>query len=354
MTLGRVIYWTTASLEPEYEAVSKEIDALARRFPGSMICSISPHCTVRLRRQPPALGLHPRFDLPLRVLIPIAERFASVNHVYAEFAPWTYVRSLGRRPTVITIASEKGSPDDGFLERASAIVVQTAGMYEYLKNDSRWASKLSLVFPGIDVSLFSAAPDRARRFDPDRPRILFATFPRSHTELGERGVDFLLDVAKRHPWIRLTIIGRPWLSGDTASDAIRVRLDAECLTNVDFVVDGVLDMVEVYRAHDFVVIPYRTRGGGKECPLSMVEAMACGLPVLMSATAAFSGYVQEHRCGEVFDFDIDAFGAAVRRAGACFPALSKAARLRAEIDFDRRSTFDRYGALYAMAAGHPR
>jgi len=262
MASGRVIFWTTASLEPQYEAVSKEVYALARHFPGSMICSISPHCSIRLLRDPPAIGLHPSFDLPLRALVPFAERCIAVNHVYAEFAPWTYVRTLRRKPTVLTIASEKGAPDEGFLQRVNAIAVQTVGMYERLARQPIWGNKVSLVFPGVDIRRFRK---RERRVGtgPTGPRILFATFPRSRDEFEERGVNFLIEAARRLPWLQLTLIGRPWLSGDTASEALRGRLDLERPTNIDFVTAGVLDMAEVHASHDFVVVPYKSPGGRK-------------------------------------------------------------------------------------------
>jgi glycosyltransferase involved in cell wall biosynthesis len=60
-------------------------------------------------------------------------------------------------------------------------------------------------------------------------------------------------------------------------------------------------MRSAYDECHFTVIPYTQADGGKECPLSLIEGLACGLPVLISSLAPFSEFVAQHGCGVVFD-----------------------------------------------------
>ena len=57
----RVTYWNTACLEPEIEAVSKEIAALSAHFADSRVFGVSPHYLMRFAPSARTVGFHPRF-----------------------------------------------------------------------------------------------------------------------------------------------------------------------------------------------------------------------------------------------------------------------------------------------------
>lgn len=341
----RINYWTTAPLEPQIEAISKEVADLAKHFEGR-IFAVNPHLSLRAEQRGRVLGFHPRWDPLLRLAIPWLERGGDLNHVYAEVSPWLFHKTLRRRPIVLTIASEKGTIVPEFLDRCSVVVVQTQGMARVLAAHGIDDSRVRLIYPGIDLEKFHPRADNSMR---RRPRVLLATFPRSAEELEERGVMFLLDAAALCPHIDFNLLTRPWRTGGTAAERTRRLIAERGLSNV-LLLEGVQkDMRALYLQHEFTVIPFTTPDGGKECPRSLVETMACGVPVLISSAAPFSAFVREHDCGAVFSLAPEDFSRAVETAMSSYPRLCNSAVRASRDSFDLRSTMKVYADVYESA-----
>lgn len=282
-------------------------------------------------------------DLLLRALIPIMERRGDVNHVYAEVSPWLYFRTLQKKPIVLTIASERGEVVPEFIERCSAIAVQTERMKEHLLAQGVAAQKLRLIYPGVDLSTFASS---AKRPSARKSRILFATFPRTAEELELRGALFLIEVARRSPQLEFSLLARPWRAGGTALQAIKDVLETHKVPNVRLIEGMQDDMASLYAEHDFTVIPYTRSDGGKECPLSLVESLACGVPVLISNVAPFSTFVTRHSCGRVFGLSVPEFCEAVDTSMQTYARLSEQAVACAREYFDRQQTLRHYAGIY--------
>jgi glycosyltransferase involved in cell wall biosynthesis len=346
-----IAYWTTACLAPQFEAVSKEVFDLAAGFRDSRIFAVSPHLKFKVSRQERTIGFHSRFMPILRAVIPFLERAVSLNHVYAEINPWLYLSALSKRPTVLTIASEKGDPEPELLRRCEVIVTQTEEMRQRLAQLGLPPDRLRLIYPGIDLTRFAPrAPQSSSR----RTRVLFATFPRDEAELAGRGVLLLLEIAKRCPEVDFTFLSRPWSSGNTARSAVERRIRALGLRNVT-IPEGLQNrMAELYGRHDFTVIPYTQADGGKECPRSMIEALASGLPVLISERSPFGGFIAKHECGAVFACDPESFASALESALRAYPKLSLNAANVARARFDLRETLRRYAVVYDELARYGR
>jgi glycosyltransferase involved in cell wall biosynthesis len=341
----RINYWTTAPLEPRIEAVSKEVLELATHFHGRIL-AVNPHLSVRMEGRGRVLGFNPAWDPLLRLAIPLLERGGDVNHVYGETSPWIFHKTLRRRPIVLTIANEKGQLVPDFLERCSAIVVQTYGMARSLERQGVSGSRVRMIYPGIDLQAFQ--PGDVRRAN-RKPRILLATFPRASEEMSERGVSFLLEVARAFPAIEFSLLSRPWRTGGTAAETTRQLIAAGSLANVTLL-DGVQDdMRALYLQHDFTVIPFTTPDGGKECPRSLVETLACGVPVLISEVAPFSAFVRERDCGQVFALDPQGFASAIEVALSRYPVLRENAIRESRTQFDLRATMKSYAEIYETA-----
>ena len=71
------------------------------------------------------VGFHPSFDPLLRLLIPLVESYADINHVYGEPCPWIFSKTVKRRPVILSIVAEKGDGNLGFFERCRKIIVQS-------------------------------------------------------------------------------------------------------------------------------------------------------------------------------------------------------------------------------------
>src|SRR6266545_2386259 len=187
----RIAYWTTSCMQPEIEAVSKEVSLLAAHFRGSFRFGISPHYVLCASWKNRYVGFHPRFDPLLRIVIPWAEKYCDINHVYGEPTPWTFHKSLRSKPLVLTVASEKGSAEIDFLLRCRKVFVQTNSYYRKLSTLGMEPERMELLYPGVDLKRFRPRADALHRSG--RPKILFATAPRTQAEMKSRGVFLLLD-----------------------------------------------------------------------------------------------------------------------------------------------------------------
>ncbi len=295
----RIMYWNNSCLEPDIEAVSKEVFMLARHFSASWMFGVNPHYTFRWSTPQRYVGFHPAADPLLRVLIPMVERWADINHIYGEPCPWIFHKTLKRRPIVLTIASEKGEGNIEFFDRCRAIVVQTETYRRRLLDWGIDEKKVELVYPGVDLSRFT--PVNRPQGIQGPPTLLFATAPRSVEEMEKRGVNLLLRAAQDSPDVRYRLLFRPWRTGYTSLEPTRQCIETHALVNVQLTNSAVSNMPEVFRQSHFLVIPYTTPDGGKECPNSLVEGLVCGLPALISSAAPFAYFVEQHKCGVLFD-----------------------------------------------------
>jgi glycosyltransferase involved in cell wall biosynthesis len=316
----RIIYWNNSCLQPEIEAVSKEVFQLAHHFPDSFLFGINPHYLFLASRKQRYVGFHPGFDPLLRLLIPLLERQCDLSHVYGELMPWTFYKTLYRKPLVWTIASEKGGLKIDFAERCRKVLVQTDTFQSNLLALGLDQDKVEVVYPGVDLRPFR--PCTEARCVLGRPRILFATAPRSAEEMAGRGVNLLLEAAQKSPDIQYRLLYRAWRNGHTSLAATRQKIEAAGLRNVTLTNGIVRDMPTVYHAHHFTVIPYTRADGGKECPTSLIEGLACGLPVLISSVSPFAYFVEAHACGVVFDPTPDDLITAVEIGLRQYAALS--------------------------------
>lgn len=340
----RIAYWSTCSLEAGHEAVSQEVQRLVRAFPGSWILATSPHYAVRFSWAGRYAGLHHDLAIALRLLAPILERAFDVSHVYGDLTPWVFHKALRARPIVHTVTQDSPDPVLAFLERCAAIVVQTGPARERMLGLGIPAQKVHLRYPGIDLRRFVPTARFGRGCFP--PRVLFASAPRAAEELGARGVNLLLDAAQANPDVSFLLLFRRWRTRYTSLEPTRAAIAARRLSNVELRDGDVSDMPSIFAQSDLTVVPYTAPGGGKDCPNSAIESLACGVPVLVSRLCPLAQFVEENGCGVAFEPTPQALGEAIRSALSSWPQLSARARPAAEAHFDVDQLLRFYDGLY--------
>ena len=102
----KVMYWT-GFVEPQQEAVSKEVFALHRHNPDSFVLGLSRSYTVRGSWRERYMGLHPHVYPLLKISSPWFERGFEVNHVFSEANEWHFLRLSHRRPVIFTVIGGK-------------------------------------------------------------------------------------------------------------------------------------------------------------------------------------------------------------------------------------------------------
>ncbi len=339
----RIIYWNTSCLEPEIEAVSKEVFGLAESFRPSWIFAVNRYlrCSFSLRKR--CLGFNPRWHLLYRLLIPLLERRCDVNHVYGSSSPWPFSSALGRKPIVLTIAFEAEEPDVAFLTRCSKIIVQTQECYTRVLDVGIEPEKVELLFAPVDLTRFQAETPRELS---KSPTILFATSPRTREEMNDRGVNLMLEAAAMRNSITWRMLYRQWRSNDTAYEATERLVRERQLRNIQIHHGNVDEMLLEYQSADFTIVPFIHAGGGKPCPNSMVEGMACGLPVLISAVSPMAEFVNHHGCGVVFQPNAESLCEAFDMACCRYASLSQKSLEVASRYFSLETYLQRMSAIY--------
>jgi len=344
----RVAIWTTASLEPEYEAVSKEIQVISKALNNCWIFSVSQHITFRFSWKNRILAFNPKFYVIVRIIFPMIERLFDANLVYGDVSPWIYHKALTRKPIVHTVTQTSKKPVVEFLHRCSEIVVQTAATRDQIINLGISESKVHLWYPGLDLNIYHPI----KKTQSKTTRILFATAPRSKYEMHSRGCYLLIDTAKKVTDVSFRFLYRPWRSGYTSLETTKQAIVDSGVINIELSNTAVAEMNKVYCDYDYTIVPYTEEGGGKECPNSVVEGLACGVPVLISNKCPFAQFVIDNNCGLVFEPTVSGLVEAINKSKEVADELSMSARKVAIIHFNIAETVSKYKSMLAILISH--
>jgi len=151
--------------------------------------------------------------------------------------------------------------------------------------------RVAVIANGVDTSLFH--PDdgaRERLGIPADERLLFSAGALIET----KGFCELLDAVSRVPETRLVIAGTSPLEGRLREQAAR-RGIADRVTFLGRLVPE--DMVDWYRAADLFCLASWREG----CPNVVIEAMACGAPVVASRVGGIPELVADEGLGMLFE-----------------------------------------------------
>jgi glycosyltransferase involved in cell wall biosynthesis len=150
-------------------------------------------------------------------------------------------------------------------------------------------------------------------------------------------------------YARLILVG-----GTTFAEArkeVEDRIRESGLEEIVLPMGVMADVERAYAALDWLILPSRFEG----FPNSVLEAMACGKPVIVSDAANAERIVEEETGMEFPAGDVLALVACLRRAIATPPekrvAMGRAARSLVEGRFSTRLTARKYESLYAELIG---
>jgi len=229
------------------------------------------------------------------------------------------------------------------------IAVVSQPLIRHLQRAHIDPSRIHVVHNGVDTDTFCPA------VEPARERVALG-LPADRLIIGHvarfapvKNHAFLVDsfarVVERHPEALLVMVG----DGPLVND-VNVRIKERRLGDHVVLLGEFDDLAPVYRAFDIFVLPSLEEGTS----MSVLEAMATGLPVVASAVGGTPHLLADGAAGVLFEScDSAGFERAVLDLlddGARRERIGHEARARVVSRFSEASVLDHYERLYGHAA----
>jgi glycosyltransferase involved in cell wall biosynthesis/SAM-dependent methyltransferase len=127
----------------------------------------------------------------------------------------------------------------------------------------------------------------------------FASAPLSEEVWEDRGIELLLALAARLKQCKFKLAWR-----SIGLDLLRNRIEKLSLQNIE-IHNGYLNMNEFYNDVDATIIPYTTMKNNHSCPLSLVESISAGIPVIITNQVGIANLIGQHHLGVVAEAEIN-------------------------------------------------
>lgn len=208
------------------------------------------------------------------------------------------------------IVSLRGSDVPGFSERftglytflrpvivriwkqAAAVIACSRGLGN-LAHESNPKQEIGIIYNGIDTERFKPAPSDLR--DDTKFTVLCAS--RLSRRKGFRyAIEAFAQLVKSHPEVRLFIAGGEGDAEQELFEQVRKLGIYDSVTFFGYVPNS--DFPRYYNAADVFVFPSLNEGMSN----SMLEAMACGLPIIMTPTGGAEELVEDGGNGFIVPF----------------------------------------------------
>ena len=181
---------------------------------------------------------------------------------------------------------------EGKQMRTSRLVAVSDVIRDDIRRSYPGAERVSVITPGVDTDWFHPSyvlqkreEERARQEIPANETVILFV----GSEFKRKGLDALVPLIS--PGMRLVVVGKGEKLGHYKSLARR----SGTLERVYF--EGHShDIRPYYAASDVVALPSRSEAFG----MSVLEGMACGLPVVTSANAGIASLIHDGKDGFVF------------------------------------------------------
>lgn len=286
-------------------------------------------------------------------------RGAGVKHIHCHFAhaPTTVGMYVARQLGVPF--SFTGHANDLFQRRAllarklerAAFTACISEWHRDLYRDvcPQRIDRFAVIRCGVDLDTWTAKPDACREIPPSEPlRVLTVC-----RLVQKKGVDTLIRA--------LAQIGRPWhltVAGDGPEELPLKKLVADlgCADSVTWLGavrnDAVMKLLS--EADVFALACHEDRSGDRDgIPVVLIEAMACGVPVISGDLPAIRELVQHERTGLLVDANrTEALTGELRRMAAdaaLRKTLAKQARQHVQGEFSGKSNIDRLVSHFTQA-----
>ena len=175
------------------------------------------------------------------------------------------------------------------------IIAQSKRVKEQLIRVGADQEKVHLMYPLVDFERFkSSDPPNTNIF-----KILFASAPnlekKGENNFEDKGVPLLLEAFKEFIKEEDAILCILWRG--KYNKELYQKINELDLKHHVKVIDKVVDMPEMYAKTHITVIPFLNLWRSPEIPMSALESLACGRPVVTTGIVEIAESVTTYKCG---------------------------------------------------------
>lgn len=318
----RVTYFTQ-NYQPEWEAISKEIEILHKNFNSSVF----------------SLNTSNPFSMAKIAKLPFTK--SEIYHIYTSVADRLFLPVINKRPLILTgSASSKREKIERLInhyDKVDAIVVESDRQKKILLDIGIEKNKVQIIYPGIDLTQFRyRKPVKSENF-----KILFASSPPSIGQMKSRGLEIILKCASSMIDLKFTMMWR-----NVGYRELVKSIEKNNLKNMEVFNRVFSDMQKMYNASHCTIAPFLNFDEDKPVPRSIIESLACGRPVLVSDRVGISDLIKREKCGIVFDPTYEEATKAIHKIKKNYLNYQKNARKVAEKYFSEQRFVKEYENLY--------
>ena len=233
-------------------------------------------------------------------------------------------------------------------DKFDRIIAISWRMKESLISGGVPSDKIEVIYDGVDTSIFKPQGEESnvlRRDYPLREHLVGMVGRIEHFKRQKEFVRAIAQVLKVRQDVSFLLIGEPEIPDSDYLREVKQSIEKYGISEHVILTGYRRDMPEVLRSLDILV----TLSGGS----IMMEAMACGIPVIMASAAnpADLRIVRDGETGIVVPYDdIDSVSKAILRLlddGETRREMGKAGRARVEELYDMRKIAESTEAVYA-------
>ncbi|MFH0969217.1 MAG: glycosyltransferase family 4 protein [Patescibacteria group bacterium] len=199
-----------------------------------------------------------------------------------------FVKSKARTIQTVATLREDLYSDEDLKKILFADLIITYSDYSKNKLEKLGFKNARRIYPGIDTGLFfpaSKKPQLLEKFG-FSPYDFILNFAGEYTRLGaiDDVIDSFIEASKKIPNAKLSLVVRIKNKKDAQKkkEVIETLKKNNILGKVAFHDDGSYQMQDIFNLCDVSIFPVRNMKGKFDVPLAVVEAMACGKPVIIS------------------------------------------------------------------------
>lgn len=192
------------------------------------------------------------------------------------------------------------------------IIVQSKRIEDELISYGVDSDKIRFMYPIVDFKKFKYT-------DPppiDNFKILFASAPNvedpAENNFETKGIPLLLESFKEFANTHEAMLYIVWR--DKYNKELGEKVKELSLEDCVKVVNKVVNMEEWYAKTHITVIPYTSGWRSPQYPLSALESLACGRPVVTTDVIELAELIREHGCGYVAKHSRESFAESLKKS----------------------------------------